>query len=358
MLDQDLLPLTNTRARIRPLRRADAEAYALGTDDPLVRQFAHLPQDRYTPASVRTMIDQVTDPALARGDLAVLTIADPRTDAFAGSAVIFDVDEAAGSAEVGFWIHPAFRGTGMSAAALELSTEFAARSGLAELTARTVPANTASRRVLSRAGFTEEETCTSTAPSGQQVETLPSSRRLDPTAHLPLTTDRLVLRVHAADDASALHRIYSRPEVCRLLLEEPWTLAGTEERMDVRRRRTGLEGPRGELSAAIEHDGRLVGDVALWWTDREHRLAEIGWVLAPDQGGQGLATEAVRAMLDLAFERYGAHRVAAQMDERNAASARLAERVGMRHEAYLRQNWWSKGEWTDTVIFGMLASDG
>lgn len=357
MLDQDLLPLTNSRARIRPLRHADAEAYAVGTDDPLVRQFAHLPEDRYTPASVRAMIDQVTEPALARGDLAVLAIADPRTDAFAGSAVVFDVDEAAGTAEVGFWVHPAHRGKGMSAAALELSAEFAARSGLAVLTARTVPANAASRRVLARAGFTEGEARTTTAPSGQQVETVPSSRRLEPTSYLPLSTDRLVLRVHAADDAVALQRIYSRPEVARFLLDEPWTRAGAEERVASRRRRTGLEGRSGELSAAIENDGRLIGDVALWWTDREHRLAEIGWVLDPDQGGRGLATEAVRAMLDLAFERYGAHRVAAQMDARNAASARLAARVGMRHEAHLRQDWWSKGEWTDTVIFGMLASD-
>src|SRR5690625_6158168 len=58
MLDQDLLPLTNRRARIRPLRHADAEVYAAGTEDPLVRQFAHLPEDRYTSASVRAVIDQ------------------------------------------------------------------------------------------------------------------------------------------------------------------------------------------------------------------------------------------------------------------------------------------------------------
>ncbi len=357
MLDQDLLPLTNRRARIRPLRHADAEVYAAGTEDPLVRQFAHLPEDRYTSASVRAVIDQVAAPALDRGDLAVLAIADPRTDAFAGSAVVFDVDETRGSAEVGFWVHPAHRGQGLSAAALELSAEFAARSGLTTLTARTVPANTASRIVLGRAGFTEGEACATTAPSGQQVQTVPWSRRLEQTSHLPLVTDRLVLRLHGVDDASALHRIYSRPDVARFQLDEPWTLAGAEEQVASRRRRTGLEGQSGALSAVIEHEDRLIGDVALWWTGRDHRLAEIGWVVDPGQGGRGLATEAVRAMLDLAFERYGAHRVAAQMDARNTASARLAERVGMHREAQLRQDWWSKGEWTDTVIFAMLASD-
>src|SRR5690625_1726819 len=127
MLDQDLLPLTNSRARIRPLRHADAEVYAAGTEDPLVRQFAHLPEDRYTSASVRAVIDQVAAPALDRGDLALLAIADPRTDAFAGSAVVFDVDETRGSAEGGLWGHPAHRGQGLSAAALERRAGLAAR---------------------------------------------------------------------------------------------------------------------------------------------------------------------------------------------------------------------------------------
>lgn len=45
------------------------------------------------------------------------------------------------------------------------------------------------------------------------------------------------------------------------------------------------------------------------------------------------------------------------MDARNTASARLAERVGMVQEAHFRKNWWSKGEWTDTLIFAQLADD-
>lgn len=79
--------------------------------------------------------------------------------------------------------------------------------------------------------------------------------------------------------------------------------------------------------------------------------------MAPDHGGKGFATEAVRAVLHLAFDHYRVHRVAAQMDGRNTASANLARRAGMQREGHLRQNWWSKNEWTDTVVFGMLAGD-
>jgi len=84
---------------------------------------------------------------------------------------------------------------------------------------------------------------------------------------------------------------------------------------------------------------------------------EIGWVFHPDHTGQGFATEAVRAVLDLAFGFYRMHRVVAQLDSRNEPSARLCERVGMRREGHLRQDWWSKGEWTDTLVYGVLKDD-
>ena len=47
----------------------------------------------------------------------------------------------------------------------------------------------------------------------------------------------------------------------------------------------------------------------------------------------------------------------AQLDARNTASARLCERLGMTLEAHLRQDWWSKGEWTDTLVYGLLADE-
>ncbi|MFJ6419197.1 GNAT family N-acetyltransferase [Paeniglutamicibacter sp. NPDC091659] len=174
---------------------------------------------------------------------------------------------------------------------------------------------------------------------------------------LPHRAARLVLRPHAEADASWLLQVYSRPEVARYLLDDPWTAEIARKKTSERIAKTDLDGDAGALALVIEHDQTPVGDVILWFTDRERRSAEIGWVLDPDHGGKGLATEAVRAVLDLAFDHYRVHRVAAQMDGRNMASAKLARRAGMRHEAHLRQDWWSKNEWTDTVIFGVLAGD-
>ncbi len=36
---------------------------------------------------------------------------------------------------------------------------------------------------------------------------------------------------------------------------------------------------------------------------------------------------------------------------------RLCERIGMRKEAHFIQDFWNKGEWTDSIVYGMLLSD-
>lgn len=182
---------------------------------------------------------------------------------------------------------------------------------------------------------------------------------------LPLTTDRLRLRTYRESDAETQLRIFSREDVSRFLLEDPWTAEVARTKVAERIPKTGLETESRALALVIETaDGldslegsRVIGDIALWLEDDSDEKAEIGWILDPAASGHGFATEAAIAVLNVAFDHYGLHRVFAQMDSRNTTSANLARRIGMQEEAHLRRDWWSKGEWTDTLIFGMLASD-
>lgn len=153
---------------------------------------------------------------------------------------------------------------------------------------------------------------------------------------LPLQTGRLTLRLPRPEDAEDLLAYYSRADVAQYLLEEPWTPDTTGEKLAKRRARIGLDSESRALALVWEHGGRVIGDTALWLTEERGEVAEIGWVMHPDFSGRGLATEAVRPVLNAAFGVYGLHRVAAQMDARNAASARLCERLGMQREAHLR----------------------
>lgn len=174
----------------------------------------------------------------------------------------------------------------------------------------------------------------------------------------PHRTERLTLRFHEPRDHDDLLRVYRREDVARYLLEEPWTPEQTSERLARRiTRRTLFDEPH-SLSLIIEDaQGRYIGDLALWLTDVDHRQAEIGWVLDPDHAGRGYATEAASALLQLAFTRLDVHRVAAEMDARNDASAALARRLHFRLEGHMIEDLYCKGEYTDTFVFGMLARD-
>ena len=355
MLDVTTLPIVLGNTCLRTLSELDADAFATGTKDEAVRRFGHLPEPDYTPESVRRMIGEEVAAGLASGKLAVLALADTETNRFVGSMVLFDANSE--TAEVGFWIHPDARGKGHARRGLELASRFARNSGLQTLTARTLPENKASQQCLANAGFREAERGVGITPASQHEELFHYRRILTPTAQWPLVTERLRLRLHDADDAVWLYKLYSQPGVARYLVDEPWTKEVTRDKLAERLEKTDIDGETGALALVIEHGGVPIGDVALWLTDHEHRQCEIGWVLDPTHGGQGFASEAVRAVLSLGFDLYKLHRIAAQMDARNSASAALARRVGLRLEAHHVQDWFSKGEWTDTLIYAKLSSE-
>ncbi len=204
-----------------------------------------------------------------------------------------------------------------------------------------------------------------------------------PPPPVPRRTERLSLRYARDADAGALLRYYGREDTTRHLLDGPWDEAKARREVDRRKGRLHItaagyavclvaeelrsagragrtaEPSRGMSPGAPDADGggAVVGDLTLWAVDDSLSLGEMSWVFDPDAGGRGLATEAARAVLDLAFDHYGMHRVRVRMDARNAASARLCERLGFRREGLLRQDWLIKGEWTDTLVYGMLAAE-
>src|SRR5262245_41847021 len=163
----------------------------------------------------------------------------------------------------------------------------------------------------------------------------------------PVRTARLLLRPLTVADVDALLAYRGRSDVCRYVPFEPMTREVIEGRLDSMWARTELtdEGQALTLGAELAGTGELVGDVVLFWHSRLHAGGEVGYVVNPDFAGHGYATEAAKAVLRLAFEDLGLHRVVARIDARNEPSARLARRLGMRQEAHLVRNELFKGEW-------------
>jgi RimJ/RimL family protein N-acetyltransferase len=176
----------------------------------------------------------------------------------------------------------------------------------------------------------------------------------------PITTPRLRLRPLVIEDIGELLAYRGRPEVCRYLPFEPMDEQVLTARLagDLGRREITAEGQALTLGVELAAGGRLVGDVVLFFHSAEHAGGEIGYVFHPDVAGQGYASEACRALLDLAFDSpdggLGLHRVEARMDARNDPSVRLASKLGMRQEAHFRSNEMFKGEWSDLLVYALL----
>ena len=171
---------------------------------------------------------------------------------------------------------------------------------------------------------------------------------------LEVTSERVRLRPFEESDLEAMAAYRGDAEVCRFLPFEPQSPDDIRGRIGHLFGSTTLEGERGGVVLVIESDGAVVGDLVLFHLDIEAGSAEIGWVMSPAASGRGLATEAVRALIDTAFDVYGLRRLVAQIDADNIRSAALAERLGMRREAHFVENEWFTGRWGDLLVYAVL----
>lgn len=156
-------------------------------------------------------------------------------------------------------------------------------------------------------------------------------------SHIPtLETCHLTLRGMRVSDAPDMYAYACREDVTRYLLWQPHRdMSYTRDYLTYigQRYRTG---DFFDWALVCRADGRMIGTCGFTSFDFAASSGEIGYVLNPDYGGQGLATEAVREILRFGFERLGLHRLEARFMRGNDKSRRLMERVGMQFEGWAR----------------------
>jgi RimJ/RimL family protein N-acetyltransferase len=112
--------------------------------------------------------------------------------------------------------------------------------------------------------------------------------------------------------------------------------------------------PSPPLHFAVYASGRLAGGVGATLLDADSAgVAEIGWWLNPKYWGQGITTTAVTALIDEMFGHRGLERLWAPVMGPNAASARVAEKAGMRLEGIGRSHYVKDGIRMDALNFGL-----
>lgn len=180
-----------------------------------------------------------------------------------------------------------------------------------------------------------------------------------PTAPWPARSGSLVLRDPRPDEIDELLALRNDPAVNR------WMLKTHAEPEAFRREWLAVPDSATDFSCVADLDGRAVGLGFLDVVDGMGQpgmpvgtQAGIGYVLAPDVWGRGLATDLARGLLTAAFDVLGLRRVTAGCYADNHASARVLEKAGMRREQHgVQDSWHAELGWVDGYEYALLAHE-
>ncbi len=112
-----------------------------------------------------------------------------------------------------------------------------------------------------------------------------------------------------------------------------------------------------EMFFRIEKDGELVGEINLSRIRWYNRKCEISVLIKKEWQGKGLGKEAMKSLIDFAFNRMNLHRLEAEVIEFNKPSLKLMKTLGFKKEGTLREAKYFNGKYWNILRFGLLKSE-
>jgi len=177
-----------------------------------------------------------------------------------------------------------------------------------------------------------------------------------------LAGERVLVRPYRVEDAEALQAAVAESrEHIRPWLPFADAHQAIEESRDFIARKTAEWILREtELGTAIflRENGAYLGGLGLHIRNWELGYFEIGYWLRASAEGHGYMREAVSLLVEFAARDLLASRLEIRCDARNARSAAVAESLGFKREAHLRNHMRATdGEIRDTLVFGLIPGD-
>lgn len=171
-------------------------------------------------------------------------------------------------------------------------------------------------------------------------------------------SDRLVIRKFGLQDVHFFYQYRSDPEVSRFQSWDNFTLQDAEAFVSKQIEHSPDQpGTWFQYAIALTESNQTIGDCAIHTLADEPQIVELGFTLAPEHQGKGYMNEALCALIDYVFGFLKKHKMIAFTDVRNIKSIQVLERLGMRREGHLLENYMSKGFWIDEFQYAMLKSE-
>lgn len=173
-----------------------------------------------------------------------------------------------------------------------------------------------------------------------------------------LTTARLTLRPFEEADAEPLFEHAKNPNVTRFTLwEHHKTVAETLTFVGDYARLRYREGVAEPYAITLTPEVAPVGACGCFWASQPNHAMELGYWVAEPFWGRGIAVEASRAVVALAFREFRPERIQARVIVGNVASCRVLEKLGFRYEGTLRSSLLRRGKFEDVMIYSVLRTE-
>ncbi|RZK20636.1 MAG: N-acetyltransferase [Pedobacter sp.] len=170
-----------------------------------------------------------------------------------------------------------------------------------------------------------------------------------------LETERLILREHALSDAETLFAMRTNETVMKYIdRERPKDLL--EIKTFITTFNEGFE--NGDNLAWVialkENPNHMIGSIGYWRTDFANHRAEIGYMLHPDYWRKGIISEALTKTIAFGFKDMNLHTIKANINVENDASRQMLIKHGFVKEAHFKEDYYFRGQFLDSEIYGLL----
>jgi RimJ/RimL family protein N-acetyltransferase len=112
-----------------------------------------------------------------------------------------------------------------------------------------------------------------------------------------------------------------------------------------------------QFAIILKDTNTLVGDLGVHFIENNQHQVEIGCTISKEFHQNGIASEALIAVIDYLFSDLKKHRITASIDPNNIASIKMVEKIGFRKEAHFKESLLVNGVWTDDVIYAVLEKE-
>lgn len=172
-----------------------------------------------------------------------------------------------------------------------------------------------------------------------------------------LETERLILREISGNDVAAMFHQRSKKELMEYISIP--LLKSKQDAEDLVKNYQFLFEQKISISWAITVKGKsdMIGTVGYPRVSKENYRGEIGYSLDPAYWGNGYMHEAVTEVLKYGFDQLKFHRIEAMINPKNNASVNLVLKHGFVKEAHFREYTFFEGEFWDTEVYALLASN-